>query len=1131
MEKNSAAYCIMAFLLALALLVPIPQAAACQSYGEECSGSQTCCAGLECDISSTPSKCNQLPSMCTNMPPTAETSPPVLPPGQPTGSPQEAIEGLTSGQGTVIKSGSSLYEVGWFGSNWAVSGLVGVAIAISIIAIVAMFGTAFNLPEAKAFVRTELLQALVSVLLIISLIALVGFFDLIATQAIKYADLPVLCTGGEPCYISASKAYLDGLIDLSGTAAKESLKNAYEYQQAASKGAQTQLNFWWLLYAGSNTRLNAGMSMKAERAGSIFDTASKMLSSLTAQKYFIDVVSFGIAPIFMLLGILLRTFFFTRKLGGLLLSIAISLFFIYPLTYAFSWFTLNVTIYGDRTFVPSDPGCPMECTTRYPVAFFVKPSGEIEAFETTQQIMQAGISNDNWETGDVNNDGESEYPGLVACRNLEELANINAPNQCSGCPDYCREVPFPTNLPGCTMEQCKGCNPGCKIMRQRTDCELSCGGACPLECRTKVPVENKCYFIKEELSSAPLPAEDIHPADFTVDCSPCEPCPVWCRMLTKKDGVLGLTYDPAVETACSSPACTPTSMGGACNDKCFYVTEIGTDTMCKSLCSKDGYTCPEECRIVDFNSLSNLDTTNLASTCNAPGVSEACSACPDLCKVKVSTPAAEPCAPYPEISHVSQNCIDCPLYCRFNAYDFISAFSNARTAGGIPNSCLQGLNGLDCSSPSACDSSCKASPPPPFTCREYSANPGELPDMCRTCDPIYRVKLTHTLSGGSTEVAHPLFQEQDNSCSSHCGDDCRRNFIIPAFNADEGSCKDFGASDECGLCPTSCRVTGAALASPDCDQCSSCPESCKADISSGANFACSEYIGNGPAGQCGPSEIPSCLLFTDEQTCEASSGIGCAWEAFLPSDPSYYRCFGPEECGEQLTSSDCTAYSMACMWLPKNSPLVPLAYREEAYAEASNCKQCPENCRVGTYEGSCGLPDGSADCSMESCPLSCRAPILVEAPPSICQAPSSLGGTCNGCPAFCRRSDPPSGCPPECNPSSCAESCQLPSAPQVVCEGCFDCAFDCTYYPAPRTDCSEVCTDEALAGPINIGPGDYAKKLPGAQGEVDVKNVGMLALPALVLPLFSIVIVVSFIRVFSPILGGDIEIPGLSRLI
>ena len=141
---------------------------------------------------------------------------------------------------------------------------------------------------------------------------------------------------------------------------------------------------------------------------------------------------------------MLRTFFFTRKLGGLMLAIAISLFIIYPLTFAFAWYTLNVTVYGERTYAASDPYCPAECTARYPVAFFINTTtGGIEPFETTQAVQLSGINNSNWNTGNVNADPAIEFPGLVACRDLSSIGITIAPNQCPNCPDYCRSVPLP----------------------------------------------------------------------------------------------------------------------------------------------------------------------------------------------------------------------------------------------------------------------------------------------------------------------------------------------------------------------------------------------------------------------------------------------------------------------------------------------------------------------------------------------------------------------------------------------------------------------------------------------------------------------------------------------------------------
>jgi len=186
----------------------------------------------------------------------------------------------------------------------------------------------------------------------------------------------------------------------------------------------------------------------------------------------------------------------------------------------------------------------------------------------------------------------------------------------------------------------------------------------------------------------------------------------------------------------------------------------------------------------------------------------------------------------------------------------------------------------------------------------------------------------------------------------------------------------------------------------------------------------------------------------------------------------------------------------------------------------------------------------SMGCTLASCPDKCRVEIPKKSNggPDECREYISPLTPCTGCPALCRRDNenlPPSpfcsiGNYPGCygtDAGACSSNCQVPSAPDTVCEGCFDCPTDCLYDPPIRSDCSEVCMDESLAGPASTGPQDYMLALPGAAGNVEMKNAGTFMVPGLVLPLFSIVIVISFIRVFSPMLGGDIEIPGLGRII
>jgi hypothetical protein len=228
-----------------------------------------------------------------------------------------------------------------------------------------------------------------------------------------------------------------------------------------------------------------------------------------------------------------------------------------------------------------------------------------------------------------------------------------------------------------------------------------------------------------------------------------------------------------------------------------------------------------------------------------------------------------------------------------------------------------------------------------------------------------------------------------------------------------------------------------------------------------------------------------------------------------------------------------------------------ISARGGAYGNSDSCRQCPEQCRLDGYTGDCGVKGNGnneyVDCSETACPASCRVaePLAATAPPAFasCLPYPDAGVSCTGCPALCRRSSdlvsnvncPVDSCALSSDPQAgCMDECRLPDPPARPCEGCFECNMDCTYYPAIRTDCGDICSDAALAGPVDISPTDFVKKLSGAKTSADgewARSIGMLFIPAVVLPLFCIVIVIAFVRIFSPILGGDIEIPGLGRII
>ena len=862
-------------LCALALLAVSGIASALSSYDQPCTGDADCWSPLVCDVAA--GKCTQPTDVCTNMP--AAWTPKLSVPGESNNSTNITTYVSMLENGTWVltnqSSGTGVYQVGWF-SDWQLLSLIGVALAIAVIAIAAMVGHGFNLPEVKAFVDSEMMQAVVSVLLVVSLIGLVTFFDGVARLAVSNGGLPVSCNANEPCYITAARQYLDNTYDAANAAAEDSLKTSFDNQALATTGYSVQFNLWYLAFAGTSWRYNAGWSIEAERGSAVFETLGTLMAALYAQKYFIDVIVFGIAPIFLLLGVLLRTFFFTRKLGGLLLAIAIALFIVYPLTFAFAWYTLNVTVYGSRVLPSSDSSCPAECTATYPVAFYVNSSGGLMQFRTTQEMLLAGINDSNWESGGP----DSAYPGLVACSDLS-AANINVGpgnpswGNCENCPDYCREVPFPSSLPGCNVAQCAPCNAGCKIMRQRfdqgqqsygcsiADCDLA---TCPSECKLQLPVENKCYYPEGSKPGAALPATQPVPANLAATCGGCSGCPAWCMVLYNNgtDNML-LNKD---QKPCQVPACQPASQGGSCPDTCMYISSMpSTSTSCDSICSDSaGNVCPKYCRVTGVPDATDYDTTGiLPPECTGSGAyAAACANCKSVCEINLTSTDQSSgylanCAPFPKVSGTAYNCASCPDYCRFTQFSNYSAYgSNTQLMTGtgsavFPQVCSQlALPDFDCE-PTSCNGTCMASSTPAL-CREFDQS-SSLGGYCTLCPDNTRVDLSYTDSGGQTTTGSALLASpltcDDANCSTGCKQvsqsDQSTTFNLPDQESNP-QCADYHPSysatpTKCELCQPFCRINGMdeSLRDPTCNSATltrtlSCSLASGADCTS-ANFA------------------------------------------------------------------------------------------------------------------------------------------------------------------------------------------------------------------------------------------------------------------------------------------------------
>ncbi|MBN1169812.1 hypothetical protein JXA56_02215 [Candidatus Micrarchaeota archaeon] len=74
-----------------------------------------------------------------------------------------------------------------------------------------------------------------------------------------------------------------------------------------------------------------GNTIKAQ----VFDWAIKIMMITKFQEILLRFIAVALFPALFVMGVILRTFAFTRRLGGLLLAMALALYFFYPAFYAF----------------------------------------------------------------------------------------------------------------------------------------------------------------------------------------------------------------------------------------------------------------------------------------------------------------------------------------------------------------------------------------------------------------------------------------------------------------------------------------------------------------------------------------------------------------------------------------------------------------------------------------------------------------------------------------------------------------------------------------------------------------------------------------------------------------------------
>ncbi|MFA6530179.1 MAG: hypothetical protein WCT31_00475, partial [Candidatus Micrarchaeia archaeon] len=268
--------------------------------------------------------------------------------------------------------------------DWKVLSALLIIITLLLLIFAYIAGQSFNMPELKAWGAVELNQLFVTILIIGILFFGMGFLDKIMADSLADSHLPDPLNPGSElacksdinsnCAAYIAEAYVNDIQNMMQKDVGDWLDNAAKEGQ--KMGRRSGINFVPFIYpiptlwASFSVGWQPEKILDVERYNTVINFYTPMISSISAQKFFITEVVAGVAPSILLLGIVARSFFLTRRLGGLLIAMAIGVMFVLPLMYVFSWMSLNIAIFGTGALESdSMPVCPEECQQLAPVAY------------------------------------------------------------------------------------------------------------------------------------------------------------------------------------------------------------------------------------------------------------------------------------------------------------------------------------------------------------------------------------------------------------------------------------------------------------------------------------------------------------------------------------------------------------------------------------------------------------------------------------------------------------------------------------------------------------------------------------------------------------------------------------------
>ena len=240
-------------------------------------------------------------------------------------------------------------------------------ISVILISIVYVISNAISNDKLKAWAKSEIFEVLYSAILFGVIVFAIVSFDtvvnyLVFQQLGTDTFAAAVCNGGSLnlqgtnyqqipfCHIKLSMYFLGSLFNELSTMAFKT----YQSYTITSTIADMSVNFELLTEKSGNFIFNPwrGCFVIGNQIKTMgFEFITKLMTITKLQEVFVTFIGKALFPVLLSLGIVLRSFPYTRKLGGLLMAIAISLFFIYPMFYVFGAFVMNAIKIDARQYL------------------------------------------------------------------------------------------------------------------------------------------------------------------------------------------------------------------------------------------------------------------------------------------------------------------------------------------------------------------------------------------------------------------------------------------------------------------------------------------------------------------------------------------------------------------------------------------------------------------------------------------------------------------------------------------------------------------------------------------------------------------------------------------------------------